>query len=165
MIRQFGDLSPQQKASVRRLLEASGHAMLAKDLVDAGHVVGYTVIALDGDEAIGLLEGRTRERWWNGDEQPGHQSPFAKVENLVVAEEHRRQGIGRCLFAAFVSAAIDDGCTWLELQKHWTDDGGRRAAFFRSLGLSPDDARAENRIWGAAISDLTHGVSEGEAPD
>ena len=46
-----------------------------------------------------------------------HASPWAQMENLVVDEAHRRQGVGRALMAWCDATARDAGCYKLQFPK------------------------------------------------
>jgi ribosomal protein S18 acetylase RimI-like enzyme len=59
--------------------------------------------------------------------------PWAVVENVVVAEAHRRQGIGRALMQAAMGQARQAGCYKVQLTSGKHRDGAH--AFYRSLGF------------------------------
>jgi ribosomal protein S18 acetylase RimI-like enzyme len=60
-------------------------------------------------------------------------SPWAVVENVVVAKAHRRRGVGRILLQEAIGHAKDEGCYKVQLisAKHRTE----AHAFYRSLGF------------------------------
>jgi GNAT superfamily N-acetyltransferase len=59
--------------------------------------------------------------------------PWAIVENVVVAEAHRRQGVGRALMQSAMQSARQAGCYKVQLTsaKH----RGEAHEFYRSLGF------------------------------
>ena len=61
-----------------------------------------------------------------------HARPWAQLENLVVAESHRRRGVGRALMAWCEATARDAGCYKLQFQSRNHRRESHR--FYRSLG-------------------------------
>ena len=61
-----------------------------------------------------------------------HASPWAQMENLVVDESHRRQGVGRALMAWCEATARDAGCYKLQFQSRNHRRDSHR--FYRNLG-------------------------------
>ena len=61
-----------------------------------------------------------------------HASPWAQMENLVVDEAHRRQGVGRALMAWCEATARDAGCYKLQFQSRNHRRDSHR--FYRNLG-------------------------------
>gem|GEM_PF-136089 len=64
-------------------------------------------------------------------------APYAVIENVVVAEQHRGRGLGKAIMAATLSAAWQAGC-----YKAMLMTGSRREsthAFYRSCGLTADE--------------------------
>jgi GNAT superfamily N-acetyltransferase len=59
--------------------------------------------------------------------------PWAGVENVVVDEAHRGQGIGRLLLDVAVDAARSSGCYKLQLVSHTKRDAAH--ALYRSAGF------------------------------
>jgi ribosomal protein S18 acetylase RimI-like enzyme len=59
--------------------------------------------------------------------------PWAIVENVIVAEQHRRRGVARRLLESLIETARAAGCCKLELisGKHRTG----AHAFYRSVGM------------------------------
>lgn len=64
--------------------------------------------------------------------------PLARITALAVAEEERRNGIGRLLIKAGAQAARAGGCETLEAAPPEGEDGG--AAFLSALGFIPAGA-------------------------
>lgn len=67
-------------------------------------------------------------------------APYAIIENVVVDEAHRGQGIGKQIMAATLDVAWDAGCYKAELTT-----GSRREsthAFYRACGMSSDSKTA-----------------------
>ena len=62
-----------------------------------------------------------------------HGMPWAIVENVIVAEQHRRRGVARRLLESLIETARAAGCCKLELisGKHRTG----AHAFYRSVGM------------------------------
>jgi len=64
--------------------------------------------------------------------------PTAFVEAMVVAEGHRRSGVGRRLMARVLDDARAVSCRRVQLLSHkWHADDGAHA-FYRSLGFEPE---------------------------
>jgi 2'-5' RNA ligase/GNAT superfamily N-acetyltransferase len=80
------------------------------------------VVARRRGRVVGAVEGRVRPHG------------VADVSTLAVAAEHRREGVGAHLVAAFASAAADRGATRLTVR---TEAGGEAAGFYRRLGFVP----------------------------
>jgi ribosomal protein S18 acetylase RimI-like enzyme len=59
---------------------------------------------------------------------------FGLIDNLVVAPEFRRHGVGRALAAAAVEWSKKRGATWLELGVYEFNDEARR--FYEKLGYT-----------------------------
>lgn len=89
-----------------------------EDLGDVGAEDTVAITARRGDRVVGLLEG-----WIWGD--LGH------VDDLMVDETCRGEGIGRHLLARFEAEARARGCTSLALR---TPAGSRAEGFYRHLG-------------------------------
>ena len=67
-------------------------------------------------------------------------APYAIIENVVVDEAHRGQGIGKQIMAATLDVAWDAGCYKAEL----TTGSQRESthAFYRACGMSSDSKTA-----------------------
>lgn len=65
--------------------------------------------------------------------------PVARIAALAVAEEERRNGIGRVLIKAGSQAARQAGCDSLEAA---TPEAGEGAAFLAALGFAPAGVNA-----------------------
>ncbi len=94
-----------------RLIERTIEPPLSKtfDLgrLDAAHEWERVWLALDGDQAIGVIA--TQHEWWN---------LRVTIWHLYVNSSHRRRGIGRRLLDTALSAAREAGArtAWLERQ-------------------------------------------------
>ncbi len=93
---------------------------------------GMTVFVLEEDGAIvastylNIVPNLTRAA-----------SPYAVIENVVVVETHRGQGLGKAIVAATLEVAWEAGCYKAMLQT-----GSRRPAthaFYRACGFSGDE--------------------------
>jgi predicted N-acetyltransferase YhbS len=60
-------------------------------------------------------------------------SPWAIIENVIVTQEHRRQGVGRQLMEYAVARAQKTGCYVIELSSNRTRHEAHR--FYESLGF------------------------------
>ncbi len=89
-----------------------------EDLGATGEEATIAITARRGDQVVGLLEG-----WFWAD--LGH------VDDLLVDESCRGEGVGRHLLARFEAEARARGCTSLALR---TPEGSRAEGFYRHLG-------------------------------
>ncbi|MGW3996448.1 N-acetyltransferase family protein [Amycolatopsis sp. NPDC004772] len=104
---------PQAAAAAWRAIERqAGRAILVAE--SAGVVVG----TVDCTTLPNLTRGAR---------------PFMLVENVVVAAEHRRSGVGATLMAAAFAAAREAGCYKVQLLSRSGRDGAH--AFSESLGF------------------------------
>lgn len=99
-----------------------------EDLGATGEEGTVAVTARRGDQVVGLLEG-----WFWAD--LGH------VDELLVDETCRGEGIGRHLLARFEAEARARGCTSLALR---TPAGSRAEGFYRHLGWEHESTQ---RAW------------------
>lgn len=84
-------------------------------------------VAEDGQARIvGLLSVSQRLTLW-------HAGPCALIEELVVDQAVRRQGIGRALIQAAVDWAVAQGCSEVELSTE--PDNFKAQTFYRRLGF------------------------------
>jgi ribosomal protein S18 acetylase RimI-like enzyme len=83
----------------------------------------------EGERVVGLLTASQRWTLW-------HAGPCAIIEELVVDEDARRQGIGRALIEAAIEWARAQGCSEVEVS---TDlDNTHAQAFYRQLGFESE---------------------------
>ena len=99
-----------------------------EDLGDTGAEDTIAITARRGDQVVGLLEG-----WFWAD--LGH------IDDLMVGEACRGEGIGRHLLARFEAEARVRGCTSLALR---TPAGSAAEGFFRHLGWEHESTQ---RAW------------------
>lgn len=62
-----------------------------------------------------------------------HAAPWAVVENVIVSQRYRRQGVARALFECLIQTARESGCCKLELMSGKHRSGAH--AFYRSVGM------------------------------
>lgn len=87
----------------------------------------HTLVADGYDEVIGTLVVAILPNLAHGG------APYAVVENVVVDEEHRGEGVGRALMEEATSRAREAGAYKLALCSNLEREGAH--AFYRSLGM------------------------------
>jgi GNAT superfamily N-acetyltransferase len=87
----YATFEPHHVADVMRLTTSQGWPTLAEDGERAVRVLlapgAVTVIAIDGEEVVGFARALCDGEW------------IACLTDMVVAESHRRRGVGRGLIA------------------------------------------------------------------
>jgi ribosomal protein S18 acetylase RimI-like enzyme len=83
----------------------------------------------DGDPAAGICQLRYRLSLWTGAED-------CWLEDLYVADDARRAGLGRALVNAAVERAEARGCKRIELDVN--ESNAAALAFYESLGFSTE---------------------------
>ena len=100
-----------------------------------------TIVARCGGRVVGYVMGHFESEFderFPVDYGPGQ----AWIEELYVAEGHRREGVGRALMGAFVAESLTHGCMYVACILDRSSDPSERFSFFRALGflpLLPDD--------------------------
>ncbi len=91
----------------------------------------YAIFAVEDEkgQVVGLLSASQRWTLW-------HTGPCALIEELVVDEGARRQGIGRALIQAALDWARDQGCSEVEVSTDHDNTGAR--AFYKRLGFESE---------------------------
>ena len=107
-----GQVDPGVEERFRTMIESPQYAIL---VADAGQ-----------GQVVGLLTMSQRWTLW-------HTGPCAFIEELVVDEGGRRQGIGRALLQAALDWAKAQGCSEVELSTE--PDNLKAQAFYRRLGF------------------------------
>jgi GNAT superfamily N-acetyltransferase len=80
----------------------------------------------DAGQVMGLLLLSHRPTLW-------HSGPSALIEDIVVDERARGQGVGRALIEAGLGWARSHGCSEMEVTTE--EENGASQAFFQSLGF------------------------------
>jgi GNAT superfamily N-acetyltransferase len=115
-------------------------------------------VAVDGDEVLGLVEGRFDSTYDERIEQPGHPLPHAWIYLIGVRPDAQRKGVGTALLRCFAEQAAMAGCSFVAMSPDQSDgDVFKRVAFFRSCGLMPLVDSDPEDVHGAHLAELlTH---------
>jgi GNAT superfamily N-acetyltransferase len=84
------------------------------------------VAEADSERVVGLLTVSHRWTLW-------HRGPCALIEELVVDERARGQGVGRALIRVAIDWAEAEGCSEIEVSTE--EDNTDAQAFYRRLGF------------------------------
>ncbi len=112
-------------------------------------------VAVEGDEVLGLVEGRFDSTYDERIEQPGHPLPQAWIYLIGVRPEAQRKGVGTALMRYFAEQAAIAGCSFVALLPDQSDDDvPNRLAFFRSCGLKPLVDSDPEDVQGVPLAEL-----------
>ncbi|SCG60015.1 GNAT family N-acetyltransferase [Micromonospora halophytica] len=112
-------------------------------------------VAVDGNEVLGLVEGRFDSTYDERIEQPDHPLPHAWIYLIGVRPDAQRKGIGTALVRYFAEQAALAGCSFVALSPDQSDDDVmKRVAFFRSCGLAPLINGDPEDVHGAPLAEL-----------
>lgn len=105
------------------------------------HLGTFTLVALKGDEIVGVLRFWTQQIGVDEDkpvfEVGGEPAIEAKVVTLHVVERHRRQGIGRRLQLEAVRWARELGCYQIRSRSPYASRGNHAMKAALGFGVSP----------------------------
>lgn len=90
------------------------------------HNYGQVAI-FDGDNCAGLTGYWVGSKLWCG--------KYMELDNVIVSEKYRRQGVGHRLFSHMEQKAKDLGCTMLALDSYTDNFSGHK--FFYEQGYVP----------------------------
>lgn len=85
------------------------------------------VVVMDGENIAGLTGYWVGSKLWCG--------KYLELDNVVVAEKYRSQGVGKFLFDFMEQRAIDEKCTMLALDSYTTNFKAHK--FFYGQGFAP----------------------------
>jgi len=98
-------------------------------MIELPHQYAIFVAEDEEGQVAGLLSASQRWTLW-------HASPCALIEELVVDEGARRQGMGRALIGAALDWARDQGCSEVEVSTDHDNTDAR--AFYQQLGFESE---------------------------
>jgi hypothetical protein len=183
-----GPLKDEQRASLAKLLQATGLSVAAFEVVDPELEESWPFfVAVKSDDVVGYLQGALEQRYYDllgGPQAPPrsrewrylaqkHVAPGwataagrdrgAWIERIQISNELQDAGCGWQLFRSFASAAQQAGFDYLALQIQEKPDGkttqqGRIQAFTR-WGLRPLRQDPKACVYGAAIADILAGTA------
>ena len=101
------------------------------------HLAGYrvTLVALSEEDPVGYGSLLRQSAY-----RPFADARIPEINDLAVAVEHRRRGIGRALIAALERCAVDWGCDEVGLGVGLYADYGAAQRLYVGLGYVPDGA-------------------------
>ncbi len=116
----YGELNPTDPPL------AAGHALAVWRRIEGSP--GRTILLAEVDgAAAGTVDCAIHQNLTRGGR------PFMVIENVVVAQSHRRQGVGSRIFEAVIELAIREDCYKVQLISR--SDRVAAHAFYESCGL------------------------------
>ena len=113
----------KQLWSYKELDYAGMKKMLDHNLASPSH---FYIVATDGVQVIGFCSLTVKHNLWL-------QDLLGNVDEMVVDEKYRGQGIGKKLMQRITEIAIENNCQQLELESSFHRD--KAHAFYEELGF------------------------------
>lgn len=130
--------------------ERAGHEVVATEALLHSSLFGqtchaYALIAEYGDRSVGFAMYFFSFSTWQG-------KPGLYLEDLYVAPEYRKLGIGRMMLKALAQIALDHECGRFE----WSvlDWNEQSIIFYENLGAEPQSDWIKYRLSGESLANL-----------